>query len=161
MYRVSPSFNLHQSNAAMRRRLTVCAFERFSSCRASSVRLPPHCSLGMSQRTELWTPYLPVNHIVASRASWAQSPECMLVGAASPSPFEHTASRVSWATCRRVPGGIIDHDAVPPARFHFDCGQGSIRGWPGWSAARRALSSPADTRRTVSPSAGAGYRTLR
>ena len=53
----TPSFNLHPSNAAMRRRLTVCTFERFISCNASSVRLPPHCSLGMSRRIELWTRY--------------------------------------------------------------------------------------------------------
>ena len=29
---------------------------------------PPHCSLGMSQRIELWTLYLPVEYIVASNA---------------------------------------------------------------------------------------------
>ena len=33
---------------------------------------PPHCSLGMSQRIELWTLYLPVEYIVASNAILAE-----------------------------------------------------------------------------------------
>ena len=50
-----------------------------------------------------------------------------LVGEASPSLFEHTASRVSRAMFHRVPAGIIDHAAEHPVRFRGDPGRGSVR----------------------------------
>lgn len=49
---------------------------------------PPHCSLGMSQRIELWALYLPVKHIVASNAFVGQMRFRLLV-AAPPIPLEH------------------------------------------------------------------------
>ena len=56
---------------------------------------PPHCSLGMGQRKELWTLYLPVEYIVASNAFWAHNPECGLLGETSPIPFDHMINHVA------------------------------------------------------------------
>ncbi len=115
----NPGFNLHQSNAAMRRRLTFCTFERFISSRASSDWLTPHCSLGMSQRIELWTRYVP-DHLYCSKQGHLLSNDTLLVDGSAPKPL---ITRAKLCGC----GVFLRH---PPVYEHAQNRKSPIPGVP-------------------------------